>query len=162
MGCGTGRFAKELDVDYCLDISAKCLKLARRRGLNCILADASKTPFKNGVFKTVFLIYTLCFLTKPREVIKEAYRILAKEGCLIIAFTPKDSWLGEIYAKRRDSPFYKIAKLYSYNEVVKLCQNLGFKKVGEIATIPKTIGLQEFNIKCTRNYGFCAIKFQKY
>ena len=80
IGCGFGEFAQgffDSKIDVGIDIAVKDLAMARRCGKykKLILADARYLPFKDGSFPSIFSISTLEHITKPRKVIKEAYRV---------------------------------------------------------------------------------------
>ncbi len=128
VGVGTGRFAQPLGIDVGVDVSASMLRIARSRGVECIRADASKLPFKDGVFKSVYFIFTLCFLNEPEKALSEAVRVLDNDGTLCACIVPKDSGLGKVYSAK-DSPFYKIAKFYVEKELVEMLENAGLRVV---------------------------------
>ncbi len=128
VGVGTGRFAQPLGFDIGVDISMSMLKIARNRGVECIRADASRLPFKDGVFKSVYFIFTLCFLDEPKKALNEAVRVLDDDGMLCACIVPKDSGLGKVYSAK-DSPFYRIAKFYTENELVKMIEGVGLRIV---------------------------------
>ncbi len=124
VGVGTGRFARPLGIDVGVDVSAAMLRIARSRGVECIRADASKLPFKDGVFRSVYFIFTLCFLDKPEEALSEAVRVLVDGGMLCACIVPRDSGLGKVYSAK-DSPFYRIAKFYTERELVNMLEGAG-------------------------------------
>lgn len=127
IGVGTGRFCEPLGIDIGIDISKKVLEIAKNR-CKVIRADACNMPFKDEVFSTVYIIFTLCFLENPNESLKEAWRVLKKDGRLIMCVIPKDSGLGEEYS-RKQSPFYKIAKFYREGEIEKMLEESRFEIV---------------------------------
>ncbi len=128
VGVGTGRFACKLKA-VGVDISINMLKVAKKRGIEVILADANYLPFKDEKFYFVLFAFTLCFLKKPFEAIKEAKRVLKEKGTILICFVPEGK-LAEEY-KSKGSPFYREAKFYKVEEVIEVLENAGFsvKKV---------------------------------
>ncbi|WP_456467761.1 class I SAM-dependent methyltransferase [Archaeoglobus sp.] len=133
IGVGTGRFASALGIDVGVDISLAMLRIAKSRKVECLQADAGSLPFRDGVFKSAYLIFTLCFLDEPAKAIAEAKRVLEGEGFLVTCIIPKNSGLGEEYASK-NSPFYRVAKFYTENEVITMLKKVGF----EITDVRKT------------------------
>ncbi len=127
VGVGTGRFAKELGIRYGIDLADEMLRLAKSRGVDVLKADAGKLPFKDETFDLVLFAFTLCFLEHPASALKEAKRVLRKGGKLVICGVPADSKLGEEYAKRRDSPFYERARLYTVKELLEMLEGIGLR-----------------------------------
>ncbi len=127
IGVGSGRFAKELGIDYGIDISKQLLKLAKKRGVEVLRCDANYLPFKR-VFDAVFFIFTLSFLKNPVLALKSAKSVLVKEGRIIVCEIPKESELAEECLKK-DSPFYRFARFYTSDEILKMLENTGFEIV---------------------------------
>jgi len=136
IGIGTGRFARMLEVPFGIDISLPMLKIAKKRGCCVTLADAAKLPFKSNQFDFALLMVTLCFVKNPKSVIKEAKRILGKNGKLIIGIIDKNSKLGKLY-RRKDSIFYKVARFFSPKEVVQILKKNGFYNIEIFQTLFK-------------------------
>lgn len=88
IGCGSGTWAKVLRNTfgdsfkaYGIDISelgnaGKYLRFRR--------ANAEKIPYKSGIFDIVFISDVLEHVIEPKRVLKEAVRVLKKNGLLII------------------------------------------------------------------------------
>ncbi|MEO0129452.1 MAG: class I SAM-dependent methyltransferase [candidate division WOR-3 bacterium] len=93
-GAGTGRdgirLARFGANVFLLDYSEKSLQLAKNYLKNgesrvqMIMADALNTPFKNETFDVVFHQGLLEHFKNPSPLIKENYRILKKDGLLIV------------------------------------------------------------------------------
>ena len=160
IGCGSGRFTKPLNIELGLDLSQQLMKIAKRRGVDVIMADAHKLPFRKNSFNYVLLAFTLCFLRNIETSLEEIKRVLKEKGELIILFIPKDSWLGKKLVKRKNSPFYAVAKFYNYNDLLKLVIKYGFKLLevwgGIENSNPKRI-MPFWN----KNFGVCLLRFQK-
>jgi ubiquinone/menaquinone biosynthesis C-methylase UbiE len=132
IGIGSGIFAEQLDIKFGIDPSEKMLDLARKRNLNVVNGFAENLPFPDESFDFAAFITSICFIKNPDKVIKEAYRILRKEGEIIIAFIDKHSKLGQILDKEKDSSkFYSVASFCSVSEIIKIIENNEFK-VSEI------------------------------
>ncbi len=126
VGVGTGYFASKLGVKIGVDPSVNMLKIARKRNIEVIAAFGERLPFRDSVFDYAYLIVTICFVSSPIKVLKEIYRVLKPGGKLITAFIPRDSAWGEYYAKKRDSPFYRVARFYTKKEVNDMLIKSGF------------------------------------
>ncbi len=133
IGCGSGRFMQWLGIDVGVDVSASMLEIARRRGSEVALADGSSLPFRSEAFSSIYLIFTLCFLDEPERVLKEAWRVLRLDGFLVTCIVPLDSGLGKEYFSK-NSPFYRVARLYREEEVRKMLESSGF----EVTEVRKT------------------------
>jgi SAM-dependent methyltransferase len=111
--------------------------MAKRRGINAFQGRGEQEIFDEGSFGTVFLIVTMCFLDSPVEVLKEASRILAPGGRLVLGLVLKESPWGGVYQQKKEDghPFYKYATFYSYDEVVSLTVQAGLVNGRTISTL---------------------------
>lgn len=93
--------------------------------------------FDEGSFSTVFLIVTLCFLDSPLDVLKEANRILAPSGKIVLGLVLKESPWGQFYQQKKDEGhrFYTFATFYSRDDVVRLLIQAGFVTEKIISTL---------------------------
>lgn len=128
IGVGTGRFAASLGISIGIDPSEKMIGIARQRGIDARLGCGERLPFKNASFDYVAIILTLCFVKDPLKVLKEARRILKKDGKIIIAIIDKESFLGKFYQRKRGM-FYRQAKFLSVKEITYLLNKTGFNKL---------------------------------
>ncbi|MGM0568510.1 MAG: class I SAM-dependent methyltransferase [Elusimicrobiota bacterium] len=128
IGVGTGRFASQFGVKYGIDSSKKMVAIAKSRGIDAIKGNAEKLPYGNSEFDFALIINTLCFVENPENVIREARRVLKKDGCLVVGIIDRESFLGRFYMEKK-SKFYKKAKFYSVKEVADMLGNSAFAKV---------------------------------
>jgi ubiquinone/menaquinone biosynthesis C-methylase UbiE len=137
IGVGSGRFAQALGIKTGVDASIKLLEMAGKRGITAFLSRGEKLPFGDGAFGTVFLIATLCFVASPEMVLKEAHRILAPNGKMVLGLLLSESAWGALYKKkkRQGHPLYKYASFYTYDEVVTLLEQAGFSIGKVVATL---------------------------
>jgi len=137
IGVGSGRFAQALGIETGIDPSIKLVKIARRRGINAFQGRGEQELFDEEPFGTVFLIVTLCFVDSPLDVLKEANRILAPGGKVVLGLVMKESPWGQFYQQKKDEGhlFYKFATFYSYDEVVLLLEQAGFMTDKIISTL---------------------------
>jgi ubiquinone/menaquinone biosynthesis C-methylase UbiE len=126
IGVGTGRFASALGIKYGVEPSANMAKLARKRGVEVYLGYGGALPFIDGSFDYVVMIITLCFIKDPLQTLKEAHRVLKKDGKIIIGIVDRESFLGKFYLEKK-SIFYKKAKFFSVDDVRVLLRATGFK-----------------------------------
>ncbi len=125
VGVGTGRFASLLKIKIGLDPSLPMLKIASQRGIQPVLGLGEKLPFSSGTLASVLMAITLCFLEDPLQALKEVYRVLYPGGELVLAFVERDSpWGGYYY--RKPSPFYRVARFFSFGEVEGMLKESGF------------------------------------
>lgn len=129
VGVGTGRFAKELGIDYGIDPSHRVLEIAEREGIKVKKAKGESIPFKDGSFGAVFLLFTICFVDDPEKVFSEAKRVLKQNGRLIVGIINRESLWGQLYMKKKaeDHPIYKHANFYTVDDVVTLIEKTGME-----------------------------------
>lgn len=137
IGIGTGRFAKELGIEYGIDPSLKALVLAEKRGVKVNAVKGEELPFSENFFGAVFILFTLCFVDDDARVISEAKRVLKAGGCLIIGIINRESGWGQLYSEKKDRghPIYKYARLYNAKEVSKLLEAAGMAVEGYSSTL---------------------------
>ena len=164
IGIGSGIFAEQLEIKFGIDPSDKMLDYARRRNLNVDKGIAENLPYPDECFDFTAFITSLCFIGNPDKAINEAYRILRKDGEIIIAFIDKHSKLGHILEKEKDkSKFYSSASFYSVSEIVRLLEEKNEFKVSEILQTLTDINNQliEQPMKGFGKGSFIAIKANK-
>ncbi len=137
VGVGSGRFAQVLGIGFGVDPSIRLLEMAKRRGISVFLGRGEQMFFKKGSFGTVFFIVTLCFVSSPLDVLKEAYQLLILGGRIVLGLVLKESEWGRYYEekKRRGHPFYRYATFYTYDEVAELLKEAGFVVERVISTL---------------------------
>jgi ubiquinone/menaquinone biosynthesis C-methylase UbiE len=117
-----------LGISIGIDPSIKLLEMADQRGITVFQGTGEQLVFDTASFGTVFLIFTLCFLDSPSDVLKEAYRVLAPGGKMALGLVLKDSPWGKFYQreKQRGHRFYQYATFRRYKDVVALLEEAGF------------------------------------
>jgi SAM-dependent methyltransferase len=137
IGVGSGRFAQALGIETGIDPSIKLIRMARRRGIKAFQGRGEQEMYDQGTLGTVFLIVTLCFLDSPLDVLKEANRILAPGGKLVLGLVLEGSPWGQFYQQKKDEGhrFYAFATFYSHDEVAKLLVQAGFVAERIISTL---------------------------
>lgn len=164
IGIGSGRFAMPLKIKYGIDNAQNMVDFCKQKGIEAYYASAEKPPFKNDFFDFVLLNNTVCFLLDLDIVFKEIFRVLKKDGILIVGFIDKDSFLGDYYSKKVNSKFYKLANFYSSLDILLfLAKNnfFNYKIKQTLFSLPKEIK----NIEKIKDFygegGFVAIKSEK-
>ena len=66
-------------------------RLATSRGQALCLAPEQRLPFPEGLFDRVFLLHALEEADSPRQLLREAWRVLAPEGRIVVAVTNRRS-----------------------------------------------------------------------
>jgi ubiquinone/menaquinone biosynthesis C-methylase UbiE len=131
IGVGTGIFASFSNVSIGIDPAINMLKIAKSKGIEVIRASGEFIPFREKVFDFAIMIATLCFLERPREVLKEIHRILKDNGIFVACILPRNSKWGELYEKKKleGHRLYKFAHFYTVEEACSLINEMGFKVV---------------------------------
>ncbi len=131
IGVGTGALTKDISgLIIGVDPAEKPLLIASKRGILTINAYGENLPFMDEVFDTVIMSVTICFLPDPYPVLREAYRVLKRDGFLILCFVPRSSTWGKYYLFLKyslKSRFYRYARFYDIDEVYELLSSTGFR-----------------------------------
>lgn len=136
VGVGSGRFAGPLGIRVGLEPSREMARRARLRGIRVYPGVAESLPFPDQSFDLVLMVTTVCFVDDILQAFREAWRVLRRDGLMIVGFVDKESALGRQYAARRDqSKFYKDATFYSPSEVLFYLTEAGFKPLKIIQTL---------------------------
>jgi ubiquinone/menaquinone biosynthesis C-methylase UbiE len=137
IGVGTGRFAMHFPGVTGIDPSLKALKMAEKRGVKPVHGFGENLPFADETFGCIFIIVTLCFVEEPLAVLREAKRVMKKDGRIIIGLVPKDSPWGALYEekKRAGHPFYRNAGFHTFREIENMLQAAGLKISGTRSTL---------------------------
>jgi len=67
------------------------VRLSSDRGQTLCLAPEQRLPFSEGIFDRVFLLHALEEADSPRQLLREAWRVLAPEGRIVVAVTNRRS-----------------------------------------------------------------------
>jgi len=136
IGVGTGRFAEQLAAEFGLDPSLNMLKVAQKRKIKVVQGIGESLPFKNEAFNFILIVVTICFVNNPFKVLKEAFRVLAKGGFLILGIIDRNSPWGKYYAgKASQSKYYKAAHFFSSKQIISLLASAG----GEVKQVYQTL-----------------------
>jgi ubiquinone/menaquinone biosynthesis C-methylase UbiE len=87
-------------------------------------ASAEKIPFKNGFFDSLLAGELIEHLHHPEKFVKEANRVLKKNGIIIITTPNRDSLINRIF-KNYHAPLH--FSLFNYLELKELLEKNGFK-----------------------------------
>ena len=167
IGVGPGRFARELGSDFGSDPAMAPLHLAASRDIKVCQAIGESLPFPSNCFTRVSILFTLCFVQNPAQVLGECHRILKKDGHLILGFVPATSLWGKALLKKKETghPFYEHAHFFSVKKCEDLIRNVGFsiinsssslyQKPGEVSTMETPC------FKRDKKAGFIALDVQK-
>jgi ubiquinone/menaquinone biosynthesis C-methylase UbiE len=111
--------------------------MAEKRGVKTVLGYGENLPFEDETYGCVLIMVTLCFVENPLAVLREAKRVVRKDGSIILGLVPKDSPWGAFYEekKRAGHPFYRNARFYTFKEIENMLHAAGLK----IARIRSTL-----------------------
>lgn len=169
IGVGTGVFASGLGIEFGLDPSMACLKLARERGVKVICGIGEALSFKDGSFDFALYAVTLCFLADPKAALREAHRILKPRGEIVVCFIPRDSPWGKFYLEKKAAGhrFYKNANFYNPEEVDEMLRKAGFIPKARTCTLlqqqpeAEIIKVEKPSMEKCELAGFHCIKAEK-
>lgn len=126
VGLGTGRFSAALGIKEGIEPAEGMAEKAIQRGIEVMSGTAEKLPYADMHFDFVLYV-TICYLDQLKLALKEAHRVLKRNGSVIIGFLDKEQPVAQNYQeKRHRSTFYKGATFYSVNRVETLLREVGF------------------------------------
>ncbi len=101
---------------------------AKKLGIHILPGIAEDLPVPNSTFDFVLMVTTICFVDDLKKTFQEAFRVLKKEGVIVIGFIDKDSELGKLYSANKDkSRFYKITEFFSTEEILACLREARFE-----------------------------------
>jgi SAM-dependent methyltransferase len=116
-----------LGIELGVEPSLAMGQLARTKGIRVIAALAERLPLLAACFDYLLMVTTICFLDSLPAAFAEAWRVLKKDGVLLIGFIERDSELGGQYqARQRQSRFYRDADFHTLEEVLGVLRATGF------------------------------------
>ena len=136
IGAGTGRFTVPLGISLGIEPSKKMSQIAEERGARMRRGSGENLSFQKNSFDYVAVIIALAFVKNPKKVLQEAWRVLEKNGKIIIGIVDRDSFLGKFYQKKKGT-FYKQANFFNVKEVTDLLKAIGFNRFSYYQTISK-------------------------
>jgi len=120
LGCGSGKLFEKVNTNRVIgiDISDYLLNKAKTRIKYILKAEGDSLPFKNGSFNKIICSEVIEHLLNPEIVLKEARRVLKKNGILIVTIPNEKNinflkrlFIKPIRTKRKsDSCCYEIPK----------------------------------------------------
>lgn len=138
VGCGTGELLKQLTTDYAtahftgIDLSEKMLGVAQTKlggTAKLVLGDAENLLFDNDSFDLAICNDSFHHYPHPQKAISEFWRVLKKDGVLLISDYWKPFPIRQImnfflpYSNDGD------VKIYSQREIVSFLNSAYFKKI---------------------------------
>jgi ubiquinone/menaquinone biosynthesis C-methylase UbiE len=74
------------------------------------------------------MVTTVCFVDDMYRAFEECYRVLKRNGVLIVGFVDRASPLGQVYlAHQNENVFYKDASFYTVDEIMGAMKQTGFR-----------------------------------
>ena len=97
IGCGTNKLVEAYRAQGGQGIG---LDVYDWDGVDIVVEDSTTTPYQNGEFETVSIIASLNHIPKREAVLREAHRILKKDGTIIVTMIPP--FIGKWWHKIRE------------------------------------------------------------
>lgn len=126
VGCGTGHWTQFfVDEGFrvtAMDVSENMLKIAKNKDVDAefLLGDALALPFSDNHFTVVSAITMLEFVDNQTKALEEIYRVLKKNGWLILGCLNENSVIGK--NKKHDETF-KNAQFLSKQKLISILVN---------------------------------------
>jgi len=129
VGCGTGIILSNIR-GLCkatgIDLTEDMLKIARKKGLNVKMAEATKLPFKDDIFDLVYSFQVLPHVPDIKKAVDEIVRVSKNDGIIIFdlynkySFKYMNYFVKEIILRKKTT----YIKFFSLNEMKKLLSDL--------------------------------------
>ncbi len=140
VACGAGvglgylaqKAAKVVGGDYTENL-VKEAKRTYKEKIPLLRLDAHSLPFQTQSFDVLILYEAIYYLVRPEDFLKEARRLLRKDGVLLMATVNKD------WSEFNPSPFS--TRYFSVPELTALLKSEGFKPemYGAFSVLPKGV-----------------------
>lgn len=101
------------------------LKLARKRNIDVVQGFGEDLPFKNDIFNSITIVYTIELVDDPLHCLREAVGTLKKRGALILGILDRTSSWGKFYQqKKSESKFHKFFRADSPEEILQILKTI--------------------------------------
>lgn len=164
VGVGTGRFAEALGIEVGVDPAREALRYAVSRGVKVMAAWGEALPFRDREFGAVFVIVTLCFAGDPAGLLREARRVVAEGGGVVLGIVPAESPWGRSYGKQAAAGhlFYSQARFFALAELKRLARAAGLRPERAASTLFQQPGRRSYEVEpprdeSSRKAGFVAL-----
>jgi len=134
VGCSTGFFLREVKkrgfLGFGIDVSEYALKIAGKDGINVKKGTVEEVKFPLNNFNIVTSFQTIEHETNPIKFLKEIYKVLKKDGLLVITTpnynSPLRFLMGEYWFgfRHREHLFF-----FNHNSLKFLLEKAGFKNI---------------------------------
>jgi SAM-dependent methyltransferase len=127
VGVGSGKFAVPLGIRIGVEPSTQMAAKAKALGIEVHTGVAEDLPFSADQFDFVLMVTTICFVDDIVKSFREALRVIAPGGAILVGFVDVESELGQKYLQNRHkSKFYQQATFFSTLQVLDHLQTAGF------------------------------------
>lgn len=126
LGCGTGRFTRQLEVGQVIgiDSSKSMLRVAQRRSVCSVLADAHALPFGAAVFDAIVSTDQVFNFLEQEIALRECHRVLKPQGLLALHLATDAVWSLRSPLRLTERP---MARGKSGDDLIEAACSLGFE-----------------------------------
>lgn len=160
IGCGNGHlteriFMKNFNADFYGIDMGNGAERAKKKGINAFKADLNeidKLKFEDNFFDIVFAGEIIEHLVDPDRFLEEIYRILEKNGILILSTPNLAAWYNRFLLLFGYQPFWTDAS-FKYPYVGKIRKEEGdgqHLRVSTYRSIKELLGVHRYEIKCIK------------
>jgi ubiquinone/menaquinone biosynthesis C-methylase UbiE len=106
IGIGSGIFDAPLGIREGVEPSKAMRQKSEQKGLKALDAVAENLPYADATVNGVIMITSICFVDDIYQSFNEAYRVLTKDGFLILDYVDKDNPVGKEYLKHKNEKLF--------------------------------------------------------
>lgn len=136
IGCGEGKISRWLSERgfkiEAIDISKEAIKMAKSKvsSVSFVCGNVFSLKRKSNFYDVIFSLQVMEHINEIEDTLKEVYRILKRDGRLIIRIPNGNSWEAKLAGKdwfHWDEPYH--VHHWTAEEVKKLLEKTGFTNV---------------------------------
>lgn len=152
IGVGSGLFASRLGIKKGVEPSEEMAELARKRGIDVKLGTAEDVPYPDETFDAVLLSTVLSYADNPQKALLEAYRILKKDGLVVVSFLPREGSYTMLYDLAKIQDKFDSERAPEYPYPVKFIEGADWLSVNRVKKLLKNAGFVDFEYAQTLTF----------
>jgi hypothetical protein len=133
-----GKLAQARRISREMDIHRDSLRASGEKGMNLASEKEEAIPLSAGKIGSLFILMSPCPSRCLKRLLKEAHRVLKREGRILIGFIPRSSSWGKFYFTQKKwgpSLYHRRLRPHSLKEMEHRVMQAGFSLQGISSTL---------------------------